>query len=65
MEANNRIIDIIEDHESIVNCISSIVLSINDGLEPPRHIPLLHDSLVSDWLGVICEELSRKHVKKT
>lgn len=54
---NERIIDIIEDHESLVQCIDHICCSIQNGMEMPNYVPMLHDSLLSDQLCRIIEKL--------
>lgn len=57
MEATDRLIDIIEDHESIVQCIDSIVCAMENGTELPNFVPVLNDTVVSDHLSRICEKM--------
>jgi len=59
MKVTNRIIEIIEDHESIVQTLDGIVCAIENGTELPNYIPVLHDTLITDHLGTICEHLKK------
>lgn len=60
MKMSDRVIDIIEDHESIVQTLDGMVSAIENGLEMPNFIPVLHDTLVTDHLSTICEKLKKK-----
>ena len=55
---NKRVIEIIEDHESIVQTLNAIACAIENCTGMPNYIPMLHDTAVSDQLGIICEALS-------
>lgn len=57
MKVDDRILDIIEDHESIIQTLDGIVNAIDNGLEVPNFIPVLHDTLITDHLCKICEKL--------
>ena len=58
----DRVINIIEDHESIVQCLDHIVCALENGGRLPNYLPVLHDALVSDLLGKICGALERARV---
>ena len=58
MEKYDRIIDIIEDHESIVQVLSSIGHSLDENKPLPQYVPSLHDSVVMDLLTKILERLN-------
>lgn len=60
MTINDRIINIIEDHESIVQVLDQIYTALKGGKPMPNYIPLLNDAIVTDQLSVICEELNKK-----
>lgn len=57
MKVDDRIIDIIEDHESIVQTLDGIVCAIENKTEFPNYIPVLHDGLVTDLLTKIIVRL--------
>lgn len=60
MWQDNRIIDIIEDHESVVQVLSAIDIALRLGKPMPNYIPVLHDALITDCLSNICERLSKE-----
>ena len=60
MWKDNRIIDIIEDHESIVQALGAISIALRTNKPLPSFIPVLHDALVTDYLSNICEHLNAK-----
>lgn len=59
MVYSDRVVNIIEDHESIVQTLSAIVFAIKNKKPMPQFIPILNDTLVTDHLCVICEELNK------
>lgn len=59
METNDRVINIIEDHESIVQTLDGIVSALENGTPMPNYIPVLHDTLITDHLSTICEHLNK------
>ena len=60
MWKDNRIIDIIEDHESIVQTLGAISIALRTNKPLPNFIPVLNDTLVTDYLSDICEHLNAK-----
>ncbi|UKK52681.1 hypothetical protein [Prevotella sp. E2-28] len=62
MKVNERILNIIEDHESITQTLDQIVSALENNTPMPNFIPVLHDTLITDHLSKICEVLNaRKH----
>ncbi len=59
MEATDRLLDIIEDHESITQFLGNLAVSLSDGGKMPNFVPVLHDSLLTDYLSKICEKLMK------
>lgn len=64
MKIDDRIINIIEDHESIIQTLDGIVCAIENGTDLPNFIPVLHDSVITDHLSKICETLNAKDRKE-
>lgn len=60
MKVEKRILNIIEDHESIVQTLDAICCALENGTDMPNFIPVLHDAMVTDELGKICEALSKR-----
>ena len=60
MKVSDRVINIIEDHESIVQTLDAICCALENGTPMPNFIPVLNDTLVTDQLSKICEALSEK-----
>lgn len=58
MKVDNNILRIIEDHALMVHCIDSICTALENDTDMPNFIPILHDTLVTDQLGKICEVFS-------
>lgn len=62
MKVNERILNIIEDHESIIQTLDQIVSALENDTPMPNFIPVLHDTLMTDHLSKICEKLNeRRH----
>ena len=59
---SERIIDIVEDHALICSFLDQVSCSIENGVDMPNFVPVLNDSLVSDQLGRIAEELKKMKV---
>lgn len=59
MENNNRIIDIIEDHESIIQTLDAICCALENNTPMPAYIPVLNNLNVTDQLSRICEALNK------
>ena len=57
MEASDRLIDIIEDHESLRQTLGAINVALEENLPMPI-IPTLNDLVLTDILGKICERLN-------
>ena len=61
----DRIIDIIEDHEAIVNVLKAIDFAMQTKTPLPEYIPALNDTDVMDILGNICTNLNTlRNIKK-
>ena len=60
---NEQVIDIIQDHTRVTDTIDSICCAIENGTEMPNFIPVCNDSMVSDQLGKICEEITKLRKK--
>jgi len=58
MENNNRIIDIIKDHESIIQTLDAICCALENNTPMPAYIPVLNNLNVTDQLSKICEALN-------
>lgn len=58
MKVSDRVINIIEDHESIVQTLDAICCALENGTPMPNFIPVLNDTLVTDQLSKICEALN-------
>lgn len=58
MKVNDRILNIIEDHESITQTLDQIVSALENGSPMPNYIPVLHDTLMTDNLSRICEKIN-------
>ena len=56
---NEQVIEIIQDHTRVTDTIDSICCAIENGTEMPNFIPVCNDSMVSDQLGKICEEIKK------
>lgn len=63
MENSNRIIDIIEDHESIVQTVDAICCALENNTPMPQYIPVLNNLVVTDQLSKICEALNKREKK--
>ena len=59
MKVSDRLINIVEDHESIVQTLDAICCALENGTPMPNFIPVLHDTLITDHLGKICENLNK------
>lgn len=59
MEINDRVVNIIEDHESIVQTLDGIVSALENNTPMPNFIPVLHDTLITDHLSKICEHFNK------
>lgn len=64
MEATDRLLNIIEDHESVTQFLGNLAVSLSDGYSLPNFVPVLHDSLLTDYLSKICEKLRQQSLKK-
>lgn len=53
--AENRTIDIIEDHARVCDTIDAICCAIENGTDMPNFIPVCNDLQLSDQLGKIAE----------
>lgn len=62
MKASDRLINIIEDHANITQFLDQVCCALENGTEMPNFVPVLHDTLVTDQLGVIAENLN-KHIR--
>ena len=63
-KVSDRVINIIEDHESIVQTLDGIVSALENDKPLPNFIPVLHDTLITDHLSKICEHLNNgRHVQ--
>lgn len=60
---NEQVIEIIQDHTRVTDTIDSICCAIENGTEMPNFIPVCNDSMVSDQLGKICEEITKLRKK--
>ena len=60
MKINDRVLNIIEDHESITQTLDQIVSALENNSPMPNFIPVLHDTLMTDHLSRICEALNAK-----
>ena len=60
---NEQVIGIIQDHTRVTDTIDSICCAIENGTEMPNFIPVCNDSMVSDQLGKICEEITKLRKK--
>lgn len=61
MKVSNRILDIIEDHACICQTLDQIVCALeNKGVEMPNFVPVLNDTLVTDHLSKIMQELKKE-----
>lgn len=58
MKADNRIINIIEDHALIRHTLDSIYCALTGDAPMPNTIPVLNDTVVTDQLSMIAEKLS-------
>ncbi len=58
MKINDRVLNIIEDHESITQTLDQIVSALENDSPMPNYIPVLHDTLMTDHLSRICEKLN-------
>jgi len=63
MEGINRIVDIVEDHESITQTLDAIATAIESGEPMPTMIPILNDLVVTDQLSKICETITELRKK--
>ena len=60
---NDQVIEIIQDHTRVTDTIDSICCAIENGTEMPNFIPVCNDTMVSDQLGKICEEITKLRKK--
>lgn len=60
MDADNRLIDIVEDHAIICDVLVRINIALSSGRDLPYVIPVLNDTEMTDHLTRIVE-----HLKKT
>lgn len=60
MKINDRVLNIIEDHESITQTLDQIVSALENGSPMPNFVPVLHDTLMTDHLSKICETLNKR-----
>ncbi|MBR1449542.1 MAG: hypothetical protein IJ588_12455 [Prevotella sp.] len=58
MKADNRLIDIIEDHALIVDFIDHVACGIENGSAMPEFVPVLNDGVVTDNLSKIAETIT-------
>lgn len=63
MKADEKILNIIEDHANIVHAIDSICCSIENGTEMPNYIPVLNDLMITDQLSLINETIKKLRQK--
>lgn len=60
MKASDRLLNIIEDHANITQFIDQVCCALENGdRQMPNFVPVLHDTLVTDQLGLIAEKLNR------
>ena len=59
MDADGKIIEIIEDHALLCAILCSIAHSLKTGAPLPNHLPCLNDGVMTDILSSICERLKR------
>lgn len=61
MKASDRMIDIVEDHACITQFLDQVCCALeNDGMEMPNFVPVLHDTVVTDQLGIIAGRLKER-----
>lgn len=63
MEANRKVISVIEDHVRVCDTLDSICCAIENGTEMPNYIPVCNDTLVTDQLSKICETITKLRKK--
>ncbi len=61
---SDQIVEIIQDHTRVADTIDNICCAIENGTEMPNFIPVCNDSMVSDQLGKICEEITKLRKKQ-
>lgn len=61
--AENRTIDIIEDHARVCDTIDAICCSIENGTDMPNYIPVCNNAMVTDQLGKIAECITKLRKK--
>ena len=59
MKPSQRLLDIIEDHESIVQTLDAICCAMENNTPMPNFIPVLNDLVVTDQLSKIVEALNK------
>jgi hypothetical protein len=59
MESNDRLIDIIEDYESVKQFIIAMHSAIVSGNDMPNFVPVMNDSLMTDFLGEISQTITQ------
>lgn len=60
---NNELRHIVEDHALIEDFIVHVSANIQEGKPMPEHIPSLHNALMMDALGNICECITKLRKK--
>lgn len=58
MKNHDKLIEIVEDHALLTHAIDSICCALENDTEMPNFIPVLHDAMVTDQLGRICESFT-------
>ena len=59
MNVTEKILEKIEDLESIVQTLNAMACAIENGTDMPNYIPMLNDGLTTDNLSTICEALKK------
>ena len=58
MKTGKEVLEVIQDHANITQFIDQVCCYLeNDDLQKPNYIPVLHDVLVTDQLGVILRHI--------
>ena len=60
MKVDEKVLHIIEDHANITQYLDQLCCCIeNDALSVPNFVPVLHDTMVTDQLGMITECINK------
>jgi len=64
MQLNDRIINIVEDYESIVQTLAFINTAISNDKPLPNYIPVFNELFIGDYLSNICEYIQKMRDEK-